>query len=170
MVLLLTDIEIRGFDLVCGQFQVTARLHTERGCVNGVVGVVVIRHNVFYGLLVTDHVSREPPLRPQNVRQQTLVPTGWDSIYPIEYLYVKCSEKWIQRTYILRMNAYFYSKPVFIYLVYHCYVMILSNKANICYNKSKLLCVWCFLRTILYCTSIHRYSVSSVLQVLRISV
>lgn len=87
MGLLLTDIEIRGFDLVCGQFQVTARLHTERGRVHGVVGVVVIRHDVLYGFLVTDHVSREPPLRPQNVRQQTLVSTGRDSVYPIE---LKC--------------------------------------------------------------------------------
>lgn len=92
MVLLLTDIEIRGFDLIRGQLQVTARLHTEGGRVHGVVGVVVIRHDVLYGLLVTDHVSREPPLRPQNVRQQTLVSTGRNSIYPKDHLYVKYSE------------------------------------------------------------------------------
>lgn len=34
MVSLLTYIEVRGFDLVCGQFQVTARLHTEGGGVH----------------------------------------------------------------------------------------------------------------------------------------
>lgn len=63
-----TDIEVGWFDLVSGQLQVTPRADTQRRSVNRVVGVVVVRHDVLDRLLVADHVSREPPLLPQNVR------------------------------------------------------------------------------------------------------
>lgn len=99
MVSLLTNIEVRGFDFVRGQFQVAACFHTQGGGVHWVVGVVVIRHDVLYRLLVTDHVSREPPLCSQNVRQQTLVPTSRYSIYSTEHGYSEHTKNDYRRTF-----------------------------------------------------------------------
>lgn len=69
-------------------------------------------------------------------------------------LYVKYSETWLQRTYILRMNAYFYSKPVFNLFTKY------ATDASWFYQIKQIFVTtnqnfFCFLRTILHCTSVH---------------